>query len=106
MRLSVPTGQFLSEYWQQRPLFCPQALPGFKPPLTPDELAGLAMEPSAESRMVWQHAGSWQQQCGPFAEDAFHKPFPGRYWYRVSTIGIARWLPSANRSPHSQLAFR
>jgi len=87
MRLSVPTGQFLSEYWQQRPLFCPQALPGFKPPLTPDELAGLAMEPSAESRMVWQHAGSWQQQCGPFAEDAFHKPAP----WTLLVQGVDHW---------------
>ena len=76
MKLPVPAEQFLAEYWQQKPLFCPQAFPDFKPPLTPDELAGLAMEPNAESRMVWQHAGSWQQRGGPFSEDAFHKPDP------------------------------
>ena len=87
MKLPVPAEQFLAEYWQQKPLFCPQAFPDFKPPLTPDELAGLAMEPNAESRMVWQHAGSWQQQGGPFSEDAFHKPDP----WTLLVHGVDHW---------------
>ena len=69
MRLPVTTEQFLAEYWQQQPLFCPQALPHFQSPMTAEELAGLAMEPDIDSRMVWQDSGIWHQQTGPFAEN-------------------------------------
>ena len=34
---------FLSEYWQKKPLVIRQALPNFINPLSPDELAGLAL---------------------------------------------------------------
>ena len=65
MRLPVTTEQFLAEYWQQRPLLCPQALPNFQSPITAEELAGLAMEPDIDSRMVWQDSGVWHQQDRP-----------------------------------------
>ena len=76
MRLPVTTEQFLVEYWQQRPLLCPQALPNFQSPITAEELAGLAMEPDIESRMVWQDVGVWHQQAGPFEEQAFQGKAP------------------------------
>ena len=76
MRLPVTTEQFLAEYWQQQPLLCPQALPHFRSPITAEELAGLAMEPGIESRMVWQDAGVWRQQDGPFTEHAFQGEVP------------------------------
>ena len=76
MHLPVTTEQFLAEYWQQRPLLCPQALPNFQSPITAEELAGLAMEPDIDSRMVWQDSGVWQQQAGPFAENAFQGAVP------------------------------
>ena len=76
MRLPVTTEQFLVEYWQQRPLLCPQALPNFQSPITAEELAGLAMEPDIESRMVWQDVGVWHQQAGPFKEQAFQGKAP------------------------------
>ena len=72
----MTTEQFLAEYWQQRPLFCPQALPHFQSPVTAEELAGLAMEPDIDSRMVWQDSGVWHQQTGPFAENAFRGEMP------------------------------
>lgn len=76
MRLPVTTEQFLAEYWQQQPLLCPQALPHFQSPITAEELAGLAMEPDIDSRMVWQDSGVWHQQAGPFAEHAFRGEKP------------------------------
>ena len=36
--------EFLQEYWQQKPLLIRQALPGYISPISPDELAGLALE--------------------------------------------------------------
>ena len=76
MHLPVTTEQFLAEYWQQRPLLFQQALPNFQSPITAEELAGLAMEPDIDSRMVWQDAGVWHQQDGPFSEHAFQGAVP------------------------------
>ena len=76
MRLPVTTEQFLAEYWQQKPLLCQQALPRFQSPITAEELAGLAMESDIDSRIVWQDAGVWHQQAGPFGEDAFQGEMP------------------------------
>ena len=71
MILPIPEPQFLAQYWQKKPLLCPRALPQFESPLSPEELAGLAMEPDIESRMVWQQKGIWRQQNGPFEENDF-----------------------------------
>lgn len=58
--------QFLDEYWQKKPLLIRQGLSNFDDPISPDELAGLAMEPQIESRLVSQTNGQWQAQHGPF----------------------------------------
>ena len=70
MLLPVTDEQFLAEYWQQKPLLCPNALPHFRSPLSAEELAGLAMEADVESRLVWQETGAWQQQRGPIHSGA------------------------------------
>ena len=101
MRLPVTTEQFLAEYWQQQPLFCPQALPHFQSPITAEELAGMAMEFDIDSRMVWQDSGVWHQQVGPFTEHAFQREMPwtllvqgvDRHHAGVSTL--RRTLPAA-----------
>ena len=43
---------FLENYWQRRPLLIKAALPNWQSPLTPEELAGLALEEEADSRMI------------------------------------------------------
>lgn len=58
--------QFLDEYWQKKPILIRSALSDFDDPITPDELAGLAMEPTAESRLVSQNDGKWSAEHGPF----------------------------------------
>ncbi|MFZ0790212.1 MAG: cupin domain-containing protein, partial [Chromatiaceae bacterium] len=45
----LSTAHFLREYWQRHPLLLRNALPGFRSPLSADELAGLACEPEMES---------------------------------------------------------
>ncbi len=65
---------FLSEYWQKKPLVIRQALPDFINPLSPDELAGLALEEDIESRIVIEtpHANpQWHLKRGPFTEADF-----------------------------------
>ena len=92
MRLPVTTEQFLAEYWQQKPLLCPQALPSFRSPISAEELAGLAMEPDIDSRMVWQETGVWHQQAGPFAEHAFQGEMP----WTLLVQGVDRYHPGVS----------
>ena len=47
----LPPERFLAEYWQQQPLLVRGAL-AFASPINGDELAGLALEPEVESRLV------------------------------------------------------
>ncbi|MBT7904422.1 MAG: cupin domain-containing protein, partial [Porticoccaceae bacterium] len=44
--------EFLRDYWQKKPLLIRSAIADFEPPIDGDELAGLALEPEVESRLV------------------------------------------------------
>jgi 50S ribosomal protein L16 3-hydroxylase len=71
--LGMPVEEFLREYWQKKPLLVRQAFPGYEPPLSPEDLAGLACEESALSRLV-QHDrkhDAWRVRSGPFEESEF-----------------------------------
>jgi 50S ribosomal protein L16 3-hydroxylase len=50
--LGMSPARFLRDYWQKRPLLIRNALPKFQPPLTPDDLAGLACTQGALARIV------------------------------------------------------
>ncbi|MFT5481695.1 MAG: 50S ribosomal protein L16 3-hydroxylase [Halieaceae bacterium] len=63
---------FLANYWQRRPLLIKQAIAGFEDPLSPDELAGLALEPDVESRLITaNNNGRLQVRHGPLEEVDF-----------------------------------
>ncbi|HVI26732.1 MAG TPA: cupin domain-containing protein [Xanthomonadaceae bacterium] len=71
--LGMPAAEFLRDYWQKRPLLIRNAFPGFVSPLDPDDLAGLACEEGALSRIVAHDRASdrWTLRHGPFAEAEF-----------------------------------
>jgi 50S ribosomal protein L16 3-hydroxylase len=72
--------EFMRDYWQKKPLLVRQAIPGFESPISPDELAGLALEEEVESRIILEHgAQPWELRRGPFEEDAFSQ-LPERDW--------------------------
>jgi 50S ribosomal protein L16 3-hydroxylase len=76
----ITAREFMRDYWQKKPLLVRQAIPGFESPISPDELAGLALEEEIESRLVIEHgAPPWELRRGPFAEDAFAE-LPERDW--------------------------
>ena len=87
MILPVSEREFLADYWQKKPLFCPGALPNFRDPISPEVLAGLAMEAPIRSRMVWQHDGIWHQQEGPFSASAFQRIGP----WTLLVQGVDHW---------------
>ncbi|EHM37448.1 ribosomal protein uL16 3-hydroxylase [Hafnia alvei] len=65
-QLNLNWPEFLEKYWQKKPVVLKNAFPNFVDPITPDELAGLAMEPEVDSRLVSQKNGEWQASNGPF----------------------------------------
>ena len=80
--LHLPEGldTFLRDVWQTRPLLIRQALPGFRSPLSADELAGLACTPEVESRLVVEHGRvPWEVRHGPFDEAEF-AALPEGHW--------------------------
>ena len=60
--------EFLSEYWQKKPLLIKQGFVDFVDPLDANELAGLAMEESIESRIITNQDNDWQAYHGPFED--------------------------------------
>lgn len=91
-QISVQT--FLSEYWQKKPLVIRNALPNFISPLSPDELAGLALEEEIESRIVKETPNEttpWHLTRGPFAEDDFQN-LPKTHW-TLLVQGVDRLIP-------------
>ena len=90
----VPLKTFLSDYWQKKPLIIRNAIPNFKNPLTPDELAGLALEEDIESRLVREtphEEPHWHLQRGPFSENDFNT-LPPTHW-TLLVQGVDRLIP-------------
>src|SRR6185437_2059103 len=57
-RLGMPPARFLRDYWQKRPLLIRNAFTDFTPPLSPDDLAGLACMDGALARIVARTKGT------------------------------------------------
>jgi 50S ribosomal protein L16 3-hydroxylase len=75
MPMGMPAARFLRDYWQKHPLLIRQAFADFSAPLEPDDLAGLACEEAALSRMVIhdEKRDRWSVKVGPFGEEDFGK---------------------------------
>jgi 50S ribosomal protein L16 3-hydroxylase len=73
--------RFLRDYWQRKPLLLRQAFPGFEPELDADDIAGLACDEMAESRLITGRypERAWSLRYGPFGEADF-AALPERDW--------------------------
>ncbi|RUR18273.1 cupin domain-containing protein [Legionella sp. km535] len=85
---------FLKEYWQKKPLVIRGALPDFINPVSPDELAGLALEEDLESRIVFETTNTpnqWHLKRGPFEESLF-STLPDTHW-TLLVQGVDQVIP-------------
>lgn len=57
--------RFLADDWQRQPRVFRQALVDFEDPITPDELAGVALELGVDSRLIDNADGQWKLKHGP-----------------------------------------
>ena len=79
--LALDQAEFLARYWQREPLLIRAAVPDFAPPVSAEELAGLALEPEVESRIAEcrgdpASAAAWQLEHGPFQASDFDRGHP------------------------------
>ncbi len=100
--------KFLREYWQKKPLLIRQAIPGFNGLLDPAQLAELACNPEAQSRLVQFKRNKWHLQHGPFDEQSLDSL--GKSGWTLLVQGINHFLPGAadllqqfSFIPHSRL---
>jgi len=89
---NIPVSDFLRDYWQQKPLLIRNAFPDLVPPISGEELAGMALEEAVESRLVLEHGdeGPWQLRTGPFTEEDFLS-LPGSHW-TLLVQAVDQWL--------------
>ena len=59
--------QFMRRHWQKKPLLVRQAMPGFRPLLSPAALFKLAAREHVESRLIVQKGKGWGMTQGPVA---------------------------------------
>ena len=87
--------EFLQEYWQHKPLLIRQALPDYISPISPDELAGLALEEEVESRLVVGGGNNWSLRHGPFTEQDF-LDLPQQDW-TLLVQAVDLWVPQVQQ---------
>jgi len=86
---------FLSRYWQRRPLLVRSALPGFRDPVGVAGLFRIASSPDAESRIVQRDGRTWRLAQGPFGTARLHRMPAGRWTLLVH--GVNHFVPQADR---------
>ncbi len=91
--LGMPAADFLRDYWQKRPLLIRNAFPDFETPVMPEDLAGLACEEGALSRIIVHDKSSdgWTVRTGPFAEEEF--PGMPHHDWTLLVQDVDKWDP-------------
>lgn len=122
-QLDLDWNDFFQRYWQKRPVMLKRGFKNFIDPISPDELAGLALENEVDSRLVSHQEGRWQVSHGPFesydhlgetnwsllvqAVDHWHEPSaalmrPFRHIpdWRMDDLMISFSVPGGGVGPH------
>ncbi|HBQ44605.1 MAG TPA: cupin, partial [Thiomicrospira sp.] len=80
INLPIELNQFLTKYWQKKPLLIKGGFKNFNNPLSPEEMAGLSLEEEVESRIVVQKGeNNYQLLNGPFSEQTY-QDLPEKNW--------------------------
>ena len=89
---TISEEEFLTDYWQKKPLLIKQALPNFISPIAPDELAGLSLGEEFESRLITGSTtnNQWSLTNGPFTETTFTQ-LPEQDW-TLLVQGVDRFV--------------
>lgn len=87
---------FFTHHWNKKPCLLKGVLPADFDGITPEELAGLALEESIESRIVLQHGEQdYELRRGPFTEEDFAH-LPEQNW-TLLVQGVDRLVPEVQK---------
>ena len=90
--------QFLSQFWQRKPLLVRNAITDFKGPVQAPELFALASRSDVESRIVRRERGKWKVSEGPFSRaDLGRMPRSG---WTILVQGLNLEVPAADDLLH------
>lgn len=83
----ISSEQFLSEYWQKKPLLIKQGLPQLADMFEPDDILGLALEPDASARLITQHLNTQTVSTQTQADTAMlDQPTPEQWQVKNSPL--------------------
>ncbi|MBI5752508.1 MAG: cupin domain-containing protein [Hydrogenophilales bacterium] len=106
MKLAMLNGltaqQFLSEYWQKKPLLIRGAFPGFKDFVSLESLQALAQRDDVLSRLIAEREGAWSVKQGPLKASDFRGLKRAHWSFLVQ--GIDQLVP-AGKALLSQFDF-
>jgi 50S ribosomal protein L16 3-hydroxylase len=85
--------EFLTRYWQKRPLLVRRAWPGLRDPASVSDLFQLAARDDCESRVVVRRGARWELRHGPF-RPASLRTLPDRRW-TLLVQGLNHFVPAA-----------
>lgn len=90
--VSFDIDDFLSHYWQKKPVVLRQALAGFSDFLDEHDLAGLSEDEDVDSRIIQLKDNAWQVTQGPFED--FAPLCEGKWTLLVQ--GVDKYLEEAS----------
>jgi len=93
---NISKEEFLANYWQKKPLVIRGAFPDFEMPFTPEELAGLACDTDAPSRILSENGFApdhkiWDSKQSPFSDEDF-TTLPDTHW-TLLVNDLERYIP-------------
>ncbi|WP_299807016.1 cupin domain-containing protein [uncultured Shewanella sp.] len=89
--LNFDISEFLTQYWQKKPILIKNAFPNFEDLISADELAGLACEEAVASRVVVTKPDDWQIIEGPFED---YEQFGEKNW-QLLVQALNHWHPDS-----------
>ncbi len=105
----LTVNEFLSDYWQKKPLLIRQAMPGFKSLLDPRQLVAMACRDDVQARLATCQRKQWKLRYEPFQAEDFEGLSKKGKW-SVLVQGVNHLLPKGaelvkqfNFIPHARL---
>ncbi|MUK70204.1 cupin domain-containing protein [Aliivibrio fischeri] len=92
-QLSFSLQEFLSEYWQKKPVIIKGGFENFQDPVTPEELAGLTLENDVDSRFISNANNEWKAEHGPLSEELYETL--GETNWSIIVQAANHWLEGA-----------
>ncbi|QLE85832.1 cupin domain-containing protein [Shewanella sp. Scap07] len=90
-QVNFDIADFLTNYWQKKPVVIKQAFKDFHDPISAEELAGLACEEEVASRVILTEQNQWQIIPGPIEDYSAY----GEQDWQLLVQAVNHWFPDS-----------